>query len=85
MTPTTELSRADEAVKEPGKAWKNKWQVIDGDSFHEPGEIVFSERTYPSREIAEQNAQIGIKDNAAIAARSNRRPPEYLGPVEVAP
>lgn len=86
MTPTTELPRADEAVKEPGKAWKNRWlavSVTDDSCFH-CGKVTRREagaeylnccKTYATADDARAVGDL-------LSGQTFNR---YLGPIEVTP
>lgn len=79
-----DLCVENEAVKEPAKAWKNKWRVFithlcstAGYELRPPG-VYWSPETYPSREIAEQKARDYLAFDGGLRVK------EHLGafPVE---
>lgn len=67
-------------ISKPASLWRNKWRalrlVLTSAGPIKPGTVLVSEETYPSREIAEQEALDAFEKMGVDVGLS-----EYIGPI----
>lgn len=66
----------------PG-CWRNKWLVLrairTGTQLLQPGEEYLSDYAWPSREVAEEQAQKSLREEAKLMAKGKAKAIKYLG------